>query len=748
MKKFYGMLVMFVLISASSIGQNTFSFTCARDTVLNNCAITCITLKAKIPDIRSSTNTYVVNPLSGADGCFRNYVDPGTPGTPTNLVIDDRYSALIALPFNFPFFGSIYNSLVASANGFLSFDASMASLFSHWMITANLPSTTYDRALIMGPMHDLDPSINTSPTRRIKYDVSGAAPNRRWTLSFFKVPLFSTTCNTLFENTHQIVLYEGLGLVEVLINSKQQCITWNSGRAIVGMQNFDRTSGIMAPGRTATSPPWGSVNMNESWRFIPATGPTLFRKVELFTLAGAFVATGDTVSIGNNTFDVSFPNVCPTTTTSYIVRSEYEAFNNPALRVVGTDTIRVVRGNAITLSAGVTNNLCNGNTNGSIILTASNGSAPYQYSIDNGVTFQASNTFSNLPAGVYNVRVKDNSICSKDTVITITQPAALTTSVVSTGATCAVLGTVTVIASGGTAPYTYSTNGTTFQASNVLSLESGQYTITIKDANGCLKTNQVNVTLTNDLVLQVRGDTTICAGGTVVLNTTSTATSYLWTPATGLSNPTISSPAASPLTLTTYTLVATLGQCTKTASVTVNVVQQVFVSAGVDQIIIAGDATQLNGAATNATSLMWTVAQGLPATSLSATNILNPVAKPATTTLYTLTGRNANGCFASDDVLITVIPYCIKVKNAFSPNGDGINDVWAIYDQYDCLKNISLGVFNRYGNKVYESKDYRNTWDGTYKGKPVPDGTYYSVISFTMINGKVIHIKTDLTVIR
>ncbi len=353
-----------------------------------------------------------------------------------------------------------------------------------------------------------------------------------------------------------------------------------------------------------------------------------------------------------------------------------------------------------------------------------------------------------MTAGVYNVRVKDNSICSKDTVITITQPTALATSVTSTGATCAVRGVVTVTATGGTAPYTYSTNATTFQAGNTFSLESGQYTITIRDANGCLRTNQVNIGLTNDLALQVRGDTTICAGGSVVLNTTSTATSYIWSPATGLNNPTSASPTASPVSPTTYTVLATLGQCTKTASVTINVVQQVFVSAGGDQIIIAGDAAQLNGSATNATSLMWTVAQGLAAGSLSSTTILNPVARPATTTLYTLTVRNANGCFASDDVLITVIPYCIKVKNAFSPNGDGINDVWSIYDQYDCLKNVTLGVFNRYGNKVYDSKDYRNTWDGTYQGKPVPDGTYYSVINFTTINGKVINMKTDLTIIR
>ena len=131
-------------------------------------------------------------------------------------------------------------------------------------------------------------------------------------------------------------------------------------------------------------------------------------------------------------------------------------------------------------------------------------------------------------------------------------------------------------------------DATIFQASNVLSLDAGQFTVTARDANGCVRISKVNITLTNDLTLQVRGDTTICAGGSVRLNTTSTATSYLWTPATGLDNATIASPTASPDIPTTYTVTATLGQCTKSASVTINVVQQVSVSAGADKVIIAG----------------------------------------------------------------------------------------------------------------------------------------------------------------
>jgi gliding motility-associated-like protein len=88
------------------------------------------------------------------------------------------------------------------------------------------------------------------------------------------------------------------------------------------------------------------------------------------------------------------------------------------------------------------------------------------------------------------------------------------------------------------------------------------------------------------------------------------------------------------------------------------------------------------------------------------------------------------------------------VKNAFTPNGDGNNDLWFVYDSPECLKNVTVHVFNRYGSKVYESKDYRNNWDGRYEGKSLPDATYYAVIDFTLITGKVVTVKTDLTILR
>jgi gliding motility-associated-like protein len=241
----------------------------------------------------------------------------------------------------------------------------------------------------------------------------------------------------------------------------------------------------------------------------------------------------------------------------------------------------------------------------------------------------------------------------------------------------------------------------------------------------------------------------LCLGASSVLNTTTnlTGVGYSWTGA-GLDDYTIASPTATPTTggTTTYTLNATLGGCTQTRSVDVFADALVVVSAGDDKSIILGEQVQFNASITGATSYLWT---STPVDgSLSSTIILNPVASPVVTTTYRLAGTNAAGCTGFDEFTVTVIPYCIKVANAFTPNGDGINDLWKVYESYECLKNVTVHVFNRYGSKIYESKDYRNTWDGRYQGKSVPDATYYAVIDFTLVSGKIFTVKTDLTILR
>ena len=101
---------------------------------------------------------------------------------------------------------------------------------------------------------------------------------------------------------------------------------------------------------------------------------------------------------------------------------------------------------------------------------------------------------------------------------------------------------------------------------------------------------------------------------------------------------------------------------------------------------------------------------------------------------YTATLNGSNGCDSLVTLNLSVLPggasgcVCIPmIPNAITPNGDGINDKWVISYQ-NCIRRVSVSVYNRYGNLVYHSDDYKNDWEGTYKSKPCPDGTYYYVI--------------------
>lgn len=313
-------------------------------------------------------------------------------------------------------------------------------------------------------------------------------------------------------------------------------------------------------------------------------------------------------------------------------------------------------------------------------------------------------------------------------------------------ATCTNLsgGSITVNATGGITPYTYSINGGAYTSSNVFTgLTQGVKTISIKDAFCGIVTKQVTVGFTDNLTLTKNNDTTVCAGAPVPMIATSAANTYAWSPATGLSNAGISNPIAINNATTTYTVTASLNGCVRTANVKITIKPNPIINAGPDKIIVFGDDVQLDGTGINAVSIAWT-----PNSSLTGANTLTPVAKPASTTNYTLTVVDNNSCTSTDQALVTVIPYCLSVENAFSPNGDGINDKWKVTNGAGCTNQIIAAVFNRYGSQIYKNDNYQNNWDGTYEGKPVPDGTYYYVITYKLINGKSQILKGDVTVLR
>ncbi|HEX8357162.1 MAG TPA: gliding motility-associated C-terminal domain-containing protein, partial [Segetibacter sp.] len=106
------------------------------------------------------------------------------------------------------------------------------------------------------------------------------------------------------------------------------------------------------------------------------------------------------------------------------------------------------------------------------------------------------------------------------------------------------------------------------------------------------------------------------------------------------------------------------------------------------------------------------------------TSFLQPVATPPTDTTFTLNVVSNKGCGVSFDEVRLKVYKTVTIPNAFSPNGDGINDVWQI-SQLNFYPNARLLVFNRYGTQVYSSKGTYQPWKGTYNGTRLPSGTYY-----------------------
>ncbi|HEX6168502.1 MAG TPA: YCF48-related protein [Chitinophagaceae bacterium] len=323
----------------------------------------------------------------------------------------------------------------------------------------------------------------------------------------------------------------------------------------------------------------------------------------------------------------------------------------------------------------------------------------------------------------------------------------MSTTETSTGSSCTnpTAGIITVTATGGIAPYTYSIDGGAFQSSNVFTgLSTGNKTVVIKDAGCQVITKIINIGFTDNLTLTASNDTTVCAGAPVQLQATATpGATFSWTPTAGLSNANISNPVAIVNAAATFTVRATLNGCVKTEPVNIAIKPNPAVSAGSDQTIVDGDEAQLSGSANNAVSVAWT-----PANTLNNANTFSPIAKPSVTTTYTMTVRNTDNCTSTDDVKITVLPYCVKVMNAFSPNGDGANDRWIVTNGAGCTNRIKAAVFNRYGHQVYINENYQNNWDGTFNGKPVPDGTYYYAITYFFINGRTAIVKGDVTILR
>ncbi|MEO6539090.1 MAG: gliding motility-associated C-terminal domain-containing protein, partial [Ferruginibacter sp.] len=212
---------------------------------------------------------------------------------------------------------------------------------------------------------------------------------------------------------------------------------------------------------------------------------------------------------------------------------------------------------------------------------------------------------------------------------------------------------------------------------------------------------------------------TICNGDSLQL-IASGGQIYEWLPSLTVSSPNSPAPIASPTQTTAYIVkVSNQFMCADTASVVVTVLPKPTADAGPDRVIIAGNPIELEANATGS-NLTYSWINGL---FINDPDMLRPMVNPKVDTKYILIVSTDNGCGIAEDSVNVKVYSGVYIPNAFTPNGDNINDRWNI-PALAAFKNFELLVFNRYGQIVFSNSRSIKPWDGKYKGKDVPVGVY------------------------
>ncbi len=372
--------------------------------------------------------------------------------------------------------------------------------------------------------------------------------------------------------------------------------------------------------------------------------------------------------------------------------------------------------------------------------------APLQFSI-NGNPYQLDSTFNNLAQGFYTIRIKDASGCLDSistSLVDLFLPISFTTQKVQPTCLLGATGSFIVNAQGGKLPYTFSINGGAYQSSNILAAMNGVHTISVKDANGCIKQRLDSLVLINTVTLSTLTPSAICEGLKTTLNILSNANSFEWNPTNALSNANVINPVANPTITTKYYVKAIKGICFKLDSITVNVNPAPIPNAGTSETICFNADTQLNGSG----GLIYTWS---PTTYLSNPNIQNPlVIQAKVNTTYSLTVTDLNGCnsltpslikisitpkvriFAGNDTLVAINqPVQLKVVE--------LSNAGVI--KYEWTNPYKLNFTNIYNPVATIDKDY----EYHVTGKTINNCEGSDTIKLKAYNGPEIYVPNTFT---
>ena len=368
---------------------------------------------------------------------------------------------------------------------------------------------------------------------------------------------------------------------------------------------------------------------------------------------------------------------------------------------------------------------CHNENDATITLIHLNGTGTVLYSIDDGVTFQATGSYTDLPGNIYLVHVKDDDRRIFRDTIEIINPDALVATAEITPATCSHFtydGAIDLTVAGGRPPHSFLwSNDST--SKDLAGLEEGIFSVIITDTSSCQFMDTYTVPANTPLVADAGNDTTVCRGAQVNLNG-SGGTLFLWWPEDGLSSPVIPNPVASVTDTVTYVLTTTEpGGCISKDTITLSVHPDLGIDAGQDTSLAKDQALTLHASGGPFVSYQWVPEDGLDNPTSQSPSLV--VSQDIT---YVVIGATTEGCQESDSISVTVASGLV-IYSGFTPNGDGINDFWDI-DFVDYYPNIVVMVYDRWGRQVFFSEGYSDDkrWNGKFDEEELPIGTYYYVV--------------------
>lgn len=402
---------------------------------------------------------------------------------------------------------------------------------------------------------------------------------------------------------------------------------------------------------------------------------------------------------------------------------------------------------------------CFGGSDGTATIVPTGGTPPYDYEWLTAPT-QTAPTATGLPTGWYSVVVNDANGCFLDTTnIYVRQPfRPLDATITAFPPRCkdgsdGRLGISP--ATGGTAGYTYawSTGDSTF---NVFNVEPGMYNITITDAKGCIFIKDTVVENPERFYYNISVVPVTCFDGSDGQIIVDTAFGGAGEPfAYGFNNGLFQSDSTFVNLPPTSLAVAVRdgNGCEQDTIVTIPNAIELVVDAGSDQQIYLGDSSTIEALVnTNAPlSYTWT-----PVGDLSCDNCPNPSIIPTQNeVIYTVTVEDSSGCTASDEVTISIIEQRNAfIPNGFTPNGDGINDIFVPFGGEGVVSIVRFQVYNRWGELLHSTTNFAPGdsafgWDGYLTGNTeAPSAVYVFIVEYEFIDGKKSLYTGDVTLVR